>query len=106
MGKVIQYNNLIQNVFDFCIKTGVKFLLISGIGGSGKSTLAKEIKKCFEKNNFTANIVRYNGHYHLNHEDFKKFFFGWTQCVRKIGLIRSKICVDQSTPTDIANITK
>ena len=57
MGKVIQYNDLIQNVFDFCIKTGVKFLLISGIGGSGKSTLAKEIKKCFEKNNFTANIV-------------------------------------------------
>ena len=53
----IEYNKLIEKVFDFCIKANIKFLLLSGVGGSGKSTLGKNIKKYFEDNGFVANLI-------------------------------------------------
>ena len=52
-----QYNSVINSIFDFCIKSNVNFVFISGNGGSGKSTFSKNLKKCFEENGLVANLV-------------------------------------------------
>lgn len=57
MKNTIEYNILVDKIFNFCIRTNTKFLLISGIGGSGKTTLSKSIKKYFEDNGFSANLL-------------------------------------------------
>lgn len=52
-----QYNSVINSIFDFCIKSNVNFVFISGNGGSGKSTFSKNLKKRFEENGLVANLV-------------------------------------------------
>ncbi len=52
-----KYDDVINSIFDFCLKTNCKFVFISGNGGSGKSTFAKNLKKKFEENEFCANLL-------------------------------------------------
>lgn len=57
VAKKVDYFSVIEEIYEFCMKTGTKFVFVSGNGGSGKSTFAKNLKKHFEENGFSANLI-------------------------------------------------
>ena len=51
------YNEVLNKVYLFCLKTSCQFVFVSGNGGSGKTTFAKNLKTIFESNGFKANLI-------------------------------------------------